>query len=111
LPAVQALLGRPELWPELRLVALVEAQGEPFTARYVVVEGEEPVTITSAVRGRLWVTGYDLALAYIVTGRVPTLVEAYLWETGEPLPGLHPVEVFDGLTYDPPHPHRCAGLS
>jgi hypothetical protein len=96
-----ALLNNPALWPELRFVALVEADGHPLTLRVIVSDGESAITTTAPAWGQVWVTGYDLALLHAATDRVPGLVEAYVWEVGQPLPGLRPIEVFDGWTYDP----------
>jgi hypothetical protein len=98
---LERLLCDPELWRRLRFVVRVKARGEVFTCRVEAYEGEPAQTITGPVWGELWVTGYDLALVYATIGRVPELIEAYVWETGQPLSGLQPVEVLDGWTYDP----------
>jgi hypothetical protein len=88
---VEALLTQPELWPQLRGVALVVPNGDWLPTKAPYSAGEEETTAVSPVASSgepVWVAFASLVESMIRTGRLPAMLEAYEWVPAERLPGL-----------------------
>ncbi|MDX2059504.1 MAG: hypothetical protein SFV24_16960 [Gemmatimonadales bacterium] len=103
----QAALLQRETWPPLRFIALVQPTGDllPVRAKYAgrihgYSTGLNPLTSQEPV----WVTGYDLALSVLRTGRQPTILRAIRLVTRGMLPDLQPVVFRGAVTIHPRQP-------
>lgn len=95
---------RPALWPQLRFFAEVVPERDvlPVRARYAA--GSRAFTIgvnPLSAHERFWYSGFDLAASALLTGRVPTIRQAFTIAGNGTLKGLEPVTLRERVPIDP----------
>ena len=107
---IEDLLTKPELWPELAGVGLVESnedvlavRGRAFEAGHGLGRDDDSTILAPVAAGSvpIWQGLPDVVASFILTDRLPRILEAYTWAPVGVTPSARPVTLPGRVAWDP----------